>query len=91
MIRSRISSFAAATAIAVLLMTLIGTEAAACPVCDGETGREVRAGVFDESFGSNLLATLLPFLLVAGVAATIHFGGRRESRGLDSNGSRHGH
>lgn len=46
----------------------------ACPVCQTENGRQVRAGIFNEDFGSNLLATLLPFPVVLGIAAALHFG-----------------
>src|SRR5947209_3624417 len=48
--------------------------AGACPVCDRETGRRVRAGLFDEDFAPNLLATLLPFGVFLGIAAALHFG-----------------
>ena len=48
--------------------------AVACPVCDSETGGRVRAGIFDEHFARNLLAVVLPFPVVAAVAAAIHFG-----------------
>lgn len=55
------------------------TSADACPVCDAETGRQVRAGLFDEGLGWNLLATLLPFAVLLGITAAIHTGwpGRR--------------
>ena len=57
--------------------------APACPVCDGETGERVRAGIFDEHFARNLLAVVLPFPVVAAVAAVIHFGlpGRSRKHG----------
>jgi hypothetical protein len=48
--------------------------ASACTVCDGGTGRQVRARILDGDFGTNLIATLLPFALLAGVVAAIHFG-----------------
>jgi hypothetical protein len=43
-----------------------------CPVCDSEQGKEVRAGVFDEQFGSNLMRVLLPFPIAAGVLGTAY-------------------
>jgi hypothetical protein len=46
----------------------------ACPVCHSETGKQVRAGIFNEEFGTNLLTTLLPFPVVLGVAAALHYG-----------------
>ena len=65
----------------VLINTLVIAAAfarplAACPVCDGETGRVVRAGVFDADFGRNVLAIAAPVAVVAGVAAGVHLGGR---------------
>jgi hypothetical protein len=63
-----------------LALTLAGLSmpdgAIACPVCDRETGRQVRAGIFDEEFGRNLMAATLPFVVFLGVVAAIH-GGRR--------------
>ena len=50
------------------------TLAFACPVCHTETGQQVRAGIFDEHFGRNLVLTLLPFPVLAVIAAAIHFG-----------------
>lgn len=38
--------------------------AAACPVCETETGRQIRQGIFDASFPRYLLVTLLPFAVV---------------------------
>lgn len=54
-------------------LLLADDPASACPVCDRETGRQVRAGLFDEDFGFNLLATSLPFVVFLGIAAAIHF------------------
>lgn len=48
--------------------------AMACPVCHTETGKKVRAGIFNEEFGSNAAMTLLPFLILISVVAVIHFG-----------------
>jgi hypothetical protein len=44
----------------------------ACPVCRSATGRQVRAGLFNEDFGFNLLASLLPFPIFLGIVAAIH-------------------
>jgi hypothetical protein len=46
----------------------------ACPLCRSDTGRRVRAGIFNADFGENLLVTLLPFLVFLAVVAWIHFG-----------------
>jgi hypothetical protein len=62
-----------------MLMLMMAAPAAACPVCDRETGRRVRDGLFDEQLGLNVLATLLPFGVFLGVAAAIRYaplGGR---------------
>lgn len=50
------------------------SSALACPLCKSETGRQVRAGIFDADFGYNLLLTLLPFIVLLAVVALIHFG-----------------
>jgi hypothetical protein len=47
---------------------------AACPFCDSETGRQVRAGIFNDHFGYNLFLTVLPFPIFLGIVAAIHFG-----------------
>ena len=56
------------------LLLLLPAVADACPVCESETGREVRAGIFGEDFGPNLLMTLLPFPILLGIAAAFYFG-----------------
>lgn len=45
-----------------------------CPICDSETGQEVRAGIFDEDFAANLVMVLLPFPVLLGIVAMIYFG-----------------
>src|SRR5690606_12641551 len=58
-----------------LLLPLLGAPPAdACPVCKRDTGRRVRAGLFDEDLGPNLLATVLPFGVFLGIAAGLRFG-----------------
>lgn len=57
---------------ATLLLASAAT-AAACPVCDSDAGRTVRAGIFGDDFGTNVLLTLLPFPVLFGVVALIHF------------------
>lgn len=61
-------------AAAVTLAALVSTGAAACPVCDSETGRQVRQGLVDGDFARNALAVVLPFVTVGGVVAAVHFG-----------------
>jgi hypothetical protein len=63
------------TILAVVVMLLGSAAARACPVCDTETGQQVRAGIFGEDFGSNLLVTALPFPVLLLIVALIHLGG----------------
>ena len=64
------------SSLAVALL-LIAAPALGCPICNTGTGDEVRAGIFDGNFAYNLFATLLPFPLLVGIVAFIHFGGPR--------------
>ena len=67
----------------VLAVTLAmnAASASACPVCDSATGKAVRAGIFGDDVGRNLLAVVLPFAAVAGVAAAVHYGLPTRGRG----------
>jgi hypothetical protein len=59
----------------------------ACPICESETGKRVRAGIFATDFGYNLVVTLLPFPVFIGITALIHFGvpwSRVDSRRMTS-------
>lgn len=55
---------------------LLTAELHACPFCDGgESGRnEVKEIIFGPDFGRNVIYTLLPFLVFAGVGLLVHFG-----------------
>src|SRR4051812_41876005 len=72
--------------LAAALVAAWGTSASACPVCHSETGRQVRAKLFDEGFGSALVQTLAPFPVFLGIVAALHFGlpsrARTASRGV---------
>jgi hypothetical protein len=57
-----------------VLPALFTSAAYTCPVCHTQTGEQVRAGIFNASFGWNLLATALPFPVFAGVVAWLYFG-----------------
>jgi len=48
--------------------------ATACPVCDSDSGQQVRAGIFDADFGRTLIAIALPFPILLGMVLAIHFG-----------------
>ncbi len=67
-IRVAFGRFAAACA------WLLPLGAFACPVCNTETGRQVRAGIFGEDFWSTLAAVLSPFPVLLLVLAGLHFG-----------------
>jgi hypothetical protein len=70
-----LSGFARTTPVALLLLFGAGAgPIRACPVCGGETGKEVRAGLFDENFGFHVVATLLPFPVFLGIAACMYYG-----------------
>ena len=56
----------------VVAPALFAPAAGACPVCHSETGKQVRAGLFDENFASNLFGSLLPFPIFLGIVAAIH-------------------
>jgi hypothetical protein len=61
--------------LAAVIVALLGAAPAlACPLCESETGQQVRANIFDEDFGRHLLLTLLPFSVLLGTVALIHFG-----------------
>ncbi len=59
-----------------LCLVIWGVVVEACPICHTETGQQVRAGIFDESFSSNLLLILAPFLVLAVILLAMHFGTR---------------
>jgi hypothetical protein len=70
------------TTAAALVAAGLAAPAGACPVCAGPAGREVRAGLFGADFVPNLLTAALPFPILLGVAAALHFGfGPRGGRG----------
>ncbi len=60
--------------LAALAWLALAAPALGCPVCDGETGRLVRAGILDAQLVPNLLATGAPFVVFALLAAALHFG-----------------
>lgn len=52
----------------------------ACPLCDTGNGEQVRAGILNEDFGRTLLAVALPFPILLGLVAAIHFGWPKRAR-----------
>jgi hypothetical protein len=61
-------------------LLLVADVASGCPLCHTQTGEQLRAGIFNGSFGWNLLATLLPFPIFAGVVAFLYFGESRNDK-----------
>lgn len=67
--------------IAVALVFLLPMAACACPLCDTETGQQVRAGIFSDAFWPTLLTVLLPFPVLLVLLAAMNFGMRLPSKG----------
>jgi len=59
--------------LAASLVCAAGARVDACPLCDSDTGAQVRAGIFDEQFWPNVLRTLLPFPILLLLTALIYF------------------
>lgn len=53
---------------------LASRTAVACTVCGSDTGRQVRAGIFDGHFGETALTVLSPFAVFAVVGLACYFG-----------------
>lgn len=73
--RRTVSTAVAASAAAAAF--LAGGDAAACPLCNGETAAAVRAGLFDDRFAATLLAVVAPFPLLLAIVAALDASGRR--------------
>ena len=57
-----------------LIVLSVGLRSAtACPYCETETGKQVRAGIFNDQFWSNVTLTLLPLVVLLGIVALIYF------------------
>ena len=61
-------------AMLVVAQLAFASSAVACPICNTSAGDQVRAGILDENFGGTLVAVLLPFPILLGFVALIHFG-----------------
>lgn len=55
-------------------LLLFSTVVWTCPLCDSGTGHAVRAGVFGSDFATNLLFTMVPFLLFAIIGVVTYYG-----------------
>ena len=62
--------FLSAIPMATLLLGAI--PATACTLCQSDTATKVRAIVFGERFGPNLLVTALPFMVFGGIAGLVY-------------------
>lgn len=71
-----------------LFVLLLGQSSVvnACPLCDSERAKEVRAGLLDQDLGTNLFAATLPFVVLAGVVGIVHFGPFRKTKGSAAHG-----
>ncbi len=58
---------------------LVASVAAACPICHTELGRQVRSGILDADFWTNLFTVLLPFPIFLMIAAALHYGFSRKT------------
>jgi hypothetical protein len=58
----------------ILLFLFMAAAAWGCPFCHSATGEQVRAGIFNANFTSNLIALLAPFPVFAAVVAWMYFG-----------------
>jgi hypothetical protein len=54
-------------------LSLLPLVAGACPICNTETGQQVRAGIFDDNFWSTLLIVISPFPVLLLAIAAYHF------------------
>jgi hypothetical protein len=60
-----------------VLFLAFAVVAACCPVCNSETGQQVRSSILNSDFGFNFLAAVLPFAICVFVAGLIHRGAAR--------------
>ena len=65
----------------------VASTARACPVCDSGTGEQVRAAILNENFAATAATVLLPFPILLGVVALIHFGWPARRRASEVPGS----
>jgi hypothetical protein len=58
------------------LSTLLGSlaQVSACTVCNTETGRQVRDGVFGHDFGTTLIAVWAPFPILLAIVGAVLWG-----------------
>ncbi len=76
-VRSPVPLARLALAYAFACALLSPTLASACPDCPEGVRRQVRAGIFDDTFAQNLAIAALPFGVLSGILAAMALGQRR--------------
>jgi len=71
--RSRFLCTRSAERLTTTCLILFPFVAPACPICDTETGEQVRAGIFGGDFWSTLLVVASPFPVLLVAIAAYHF------------------
>lgn len=56
-----------------IALALLAASSLACPLCHTETGQQVRAGILNGDFTSNLLVTVAPFPVFALIVGWIYY------------------
>ncbi len=69
--RRRLGIFLASLFVATAFLSPATTFA--CTLCDTDTGRQVRAGIFEEHFWPTLIGVIAPFPIMLLAVAAIHF------------------
>lgn len=59
---------------AIVLAELLPTQALSCPVCNSDTGREVRSTIFGPDFTSTLAGVIAPFPALLLILAAFYWG-----------------
>lgn len=62
------------TMILTSMATVMASSASACPYCESDVGRDVAAGIFNDTFGLNAALTLLPIAVLMLIVWLIHSG-----------------
>jgi hypothetical protein len=56
-----------------LALAMTATSLLACPMCNTETGKQVREGIFGPDFYTNVLVTVAPFPVVLALCALVYW------------------
>ncbi|MDO8528068.1 MAG: hypothetical protein Q7T03_10340 [Deltaproteobacteria bacterium] len=55
------------------IVVLPGSSVWACPLCYSDTGKQVRAGIFNGDFLFNLAMTLFPFIVFTFIGLVLYY------------------